>query len=62
MSEPSQDDQEPTKGSSDEGQPVAEQEHGGLTVEDDPTGTQNPADLAGTANSEDAQVGPESHQ
>jgi|tagenome__1003787_1003787.scaffolds.fasta_scaffold16616616_1 hypothetical protein len=32
-------------------------EYGSLTIEDDPAGTTDPADLAGTATSDDADVG-----
>ncbi|MCW2810349.1 MAG: hypothetical protein JWP61_807 [Friedmanniella sp.] len=32
------------------------QEYGGLSVEDDPQGTVNPADLAGTADESDEDV------
>jgi hypothetical protein len=32
-------------------------EYGGLSLEDDPGGTVNPADLAGTASGDDAEVG-----
>lgn len=38
-------------------EPAAEPEnHGSLSIEDDPEGTPNPADLAGTASSDDATV------
>jgi hypothetical protein len=41
----------------------AEQEHlGSLTVEDDPEGTEDAADLAGTANGDDQRVGPAEHE
>jgi len=33
------------------------EEYGSLSVEDDPEGTVNPADLAGTASGSDAEVG-----
>jgi hypothetical protein len=61
MSEPSQ-DKVLAEGSSEERQPAGQQGYGSLTVEDDPTGTEDPADLAGTANSGDEQVGPAAHQ
>ncbi len=41
----------------------AEQEHlGSLTVEDDPDGTVDPADLAGTAAPGDAEFGPSANE
>ncbi|WP_433788473.1 hypothetical protein [Actinoplanes sp. CA-252034] len=36
--------------------------YGSLTVEDDPDGTVNPADLAGSASKDDAQVGPSANE
>jgi hypothetical protein len=39
-------------------QPAEPENHGGsLSIEDDPDGTQDPADLAGTASSDDETVG-----
>ena len=40
----------------DSGDGLAPEDYGGLTVEDEP-GTVNPADLAGTASEDDADVG-----
>jgi hypothetical protein len=37
----------------------SEPEYGSLSIEDDAEGTTDPADLAGTASSEDADVGQE---
>ncbi|MEU4626184.1 hypothetical protein AB0G04_40175 [Actinoplanes sp. NPDC023801] len=39
-------------------QPADQAGYGSLTVEDDPDGTTDPTDLAGSANADDAQVGP----
>jgi len=40
----------------DAGDGMAPEDYGGLTIEDEP-GTVNPADLAGTASEDDAEVG-----
>jgi hypothetical protein len=37
--------------------PMTQEEYGSLSVEDDPGGTVNPADLAGTAKEDDEPVG-----
>ena len=56
MSEQPREDREPTENVDDE---PAVDSYGSLSVEDDPEGTQDPADLAGTANPDDAEgVGP----
>jgi hypothetical protein len=39
-----------------EGTPTSAEEYGSLSVEDDPEGTVDPADLAGTADESDDQV------
>ena len=44
--------------SSQPGPSTDQADHGSLTVEDDPDGTTNPADLAGSATADDAPVGP----
>jgi hypothetical protein len=62
MPEPSGKREESFEERPDEQRPTDDQEYGSLTVEDDPAGTQDPADLAGTANSDDAQVGPAEHE
>jgi hypothetical protein len=41
----------------DRADPQDDNEYGTLTVEDDADGTTDPADLAGTATSDDAEVG-----
>ena len=58
MSEQPRESRASAEASNDE--PAAEQEDfGSLSVEDDPAGTQDPADLAGTANpDDDATAGP----
>ena len=40
-------------------EPAEASDFGSLSVEDDEAGTQDPADLAGTANSDDAEVASE---
>jgi hypothetical protein len=56
MSGRSQGQLEPDESS--HGEVVGEPEsHGSLSVEDDPDGTRSPADLAGSASSDDATVG-----
>ncbi|MEU4563670.1 hypothetical protein AB0F72_35290 [Actinoplanes sp. NPDC023936] len=38
--------------------PAEHADYGSLTVEDDPDGTTDPTDLAGSATADDARVGP----
>lgn len=55
MSTPTFDDSEPIEGD-DTGAPLEPEEFGSLTVEDDPGGTTDPAELAGTAGESDEDV------
>ena len=61
MSELSREEPEPAENAADEPRP-ATHGRGSLTVEDDPAGTEDPADPAGTASSDDDPVGPAAHQ
>ncbi|MEV4277920.1 hypothetical protein [Actinoplanes xinjiangensis] len=61
MSEQSQE----IKSNGDSAQQTPSVEHGSsgsLTVEDDPGGTTDPADLAGSATTDDAKVGPSANE
>jgi hypothetical protein len=55
MSSPTFDDSAPVEGN-DTGAPTEPEEYGSLSVEDDPTGTIDPADLADTADESDEDV------
>ena len=55
MSTPTFDDSSPIEGD-DTGAPAEPEEYGSLTVEDDPSGTVDPAELAGTADESDEDV------
>ena len=55
MSTPTFDDSSPVEGD-DAGAPTEPEEYGSLSVEDDPTGTIDPAELAGTADESDEDV------
>jgi hypothetical protein len=58
MSEQPREHQE-SAGASDDGSGVEQGNYGSLSVEDDAAGTEDPADLAGTANPDDADVASE---
>ncbi|GIF45209.1 hypothetical protein [Actinoplanes xinjiangensis] len=59
----SQQSHEPINDDSSQQKSSAEQERfGSLTVEDDPDGTTDPADLAGSATTDDAKVGPSANE
>ena len=58
MSEQPTESQE-SAGAADDESGVEQGNYGSLSVEDDPAGTGDPADLAGTANSDDADVASE---
>jgi hypothetical protein len=49
-------DQTPEQTEDEQGTPTGADEYGSLTVEDNPDGTVDPADLAGTANESDDDV------
>jgi hypothetical protein len=55
MSTPTFDDAQPIEGD-DTGAPTEPQDFGSLTVEDDPSGTTDPAELADTASESDEDV------
>jgi hypothetical protein len=55
MSTPTFDDPQPTEGD-DTGAPTEPNDFGSLTVEDDPSGTVDPAELADTASESDEDV------
>ncbi len=55
MSTPTFDDAQPAEGD-DTGPPTEPQDFGSLTVEDDPSGTIDPAELADTASESDEDV------
>ena len=55
MSTPTFDDSSPVDGN-DPGAPTEPEEYGSLSVEDDPTGTIDPAELADTASASDEDV------
>lgn len=55
MSTPTSDDSQPVEGD-DTGAPTDPAEYGSLSIEDDPGGTIDPAQLAGTADDSDEDV------
>ena len=56
MSEQSREDRESAEAPN-VGSAIEQEDFGSLSVEDDPAGTEDPADLAGTAKPDDADVG-----